>query len=51
MSKSFPLLGFAVVQNFRKVEDTGKGLETYVRGECVDYHTKEKVYDNYRVSG
>lgn len=41
VSKSFPDLGFSVVQNFRKVNDMQSGIETYIRGECIEYKTKE----------
>lgn len=42
VSKSYPSLGYSYVQNFRKVQDTSMGLDTYIRGECVEYKTKEE---------
>lgn len=39
VSKYFPTRGYSLVQNFRKVHDTDLGIDTYIRGECIEYKT------------
>lgn len=43
VSKCFPDRGYSLVQNFRKVHDTDLGIDTYVRGECIEYKTMDKT--------
>ena len=37
VSKSFPKEGYSLVQNFRKIHNDETGIETYVRGECIEF--------------
>lgn len=39
VSKSFPDLGYCLVQHFRKNIDMHTGEESYCRGECIEYKT------------
>lgn len=41
VSKSFPYREYTVVQYFRKIRDTKLDIDTYVRGECIEYQTVE----------
>lgn len=37
VSKTFPFEGYSLTQNFRKIKHDQAGIETYVRGECIEY--------------
>ena len=37
VSKTFPYKGYSLTQNFRKMQHDKTGIETYVRGECIEY--------------
>lgn len=37
VSKTFPYKGYSLTQNFRKMQHDQTGIETYVRGECIEY--------------
>ena len=37
VSKTFPFKGYSLTQNFRKMQHDETGIETYVRGECIEY--------------
>ena len=41
VSKTFPHRGYSVTQNFRRIHHDGTGLETYARGECIEYTSPE----------
>jgi len=40
VSKTFPKEGYSLVQNFRKILNDETGIETYVRGECIEFPRK-----------
>uniref|UniRef100_A0A7M5X1N1 Uncharacterized protein n=1 Tax=Clytia hemisphaerica TaxID=252671 RepID=A0A7M5X1N1_9CNID len=37
VSKTFPDKGYSITQNFRKMQHDKTGIETYIRGECIQY--------------
>ena len=41
VSKTFPDKGYSITQNFRKMLHDKTGIETYVRGECIQYTITE----------
>ena len=41
VSKTYPHIGYSIVQHFRKVNDVTSGIQTYIRGECIEYKTGE----------
>ena len=49
VSKSFPDLGYSLVQHFRKLIDLGTGEESYCRGECIEYKTVDYTPGNHEI--